>query len=81
MENLLKVRQHKIMPIYPFEIIEYILISQKNESTLLKPNENKKMDYLFIDCRIEPKVQTLPKSLHIPKKIEKKKVSFSRMIL
>ena len=72
MQNLLQVRQHKIMPIYPSEILEFILGIQQNKSNIMKPEEKKTIDYLFVDCRLENKLITIPKTCHIPSNFENK---------
>ena len=78
MQNLLQVRQHKIMPIYPSEILSYFLKIQKpnNINDLLKVEENKKVEFVFVDCRLENKLIMLPKTIQIPKHIEIKEVFF-----
>lgn len=74
MQNLLEVSKHKIMPIYPFEILEHFFQDQQNNKNIMKLFDEKKMNFIFIDCRLEEKSLTLPKSYHIPKKIESKEV-------
>ena len=74
MQNLLQVRQHKIMPIYPNEILDYFLKMQKKTS-LLKPIEIRNIEFMFFDCRGENQEVCLPKTCHIPLNVESKPVS------
>lgn len=74
MQNLLEVSKHKLMPIYPFEILEHFSQEQQNNKNIMKLVDEKRLNFVFVDCRLEEKPLTLPKSCHIPKKIENKEV-------
>ena len=73
MQNLLQVRQHKIMPIYPNEVLNFFLKAQKKTS-LLQPIETRNIDFMFFDCRSENKDVCLPKTCHLPLNLESKQV-------
>lgn len=74
MQNLLQVNNHKIMPIYPSEILEYFFNDQ-NPNHLIQPNRQKKILFFFVDCRLDKKLITLPKSYQkIPFNLDNKTV-------
>jgi len=63
------------MPIYPNEILDYLLKTEQKKDNILKPIESRNIEFLFIDCRLENKEVCISKACHVPLNLENKTVN------